>query len=113
LQFVRSVLIKLHPSLHFWKAIKISLLLVVVLLNFNVYSHTYEHLKAVQVSSIHFSGLLIPSSSPHRFSEENLHICNTFEKILIFIYGKICQVCFYEVPHYCDNQVQFVILLNM
>jgi hypothetical protein len=33
--------------------------------------------------------LFIPSSSPHRFSEENLHICNTFERILIFIYGKI------------------------
>ena len=59
------------------------------------------------------SGLLIPSSSPHRFSEENLHICNTFERILIFIYGKISQVCFYEVPRYCDNHVQFVILLNM
>jgi hypothetical protein len=73
---------------------KISLLLVVVLLNFNVYSQTYERFKAVQVSSIHFSGLLIPTSSPRRFSEENLHICNTFEIILIFIYGKISQVCF-------------------
>jgi hypothetical protein len=92
---------------------KSSLLLVVVLLNFNLYLHTYECFKVVQVLSIHFSGLLIPSSSPHRFSEENLHICNTFERILIFIYGKISQVCFYEVPHYCDNKVQFVILLNM
>ena len=92
---------------------KISLLLVVVLLNFNVYLQTYERFKVVHVSSIHFSGLLIPSSSPHRFSEENLHICHTFERILIFIYGKISQVCFYEVPRYCDNQVQFVILLNM
>ena len=49
------------------------------------------------------SGLLIPSSSPHRFSKENLHICNIFERIFIFIYGKISQVCFYEVPRYCDN----------
>jgi hypothetical protein len=42
-----------------------------------------------------------------------LHICNTFERILIFIYRKISQMCFYEVPCYYDNQVQFVILLNM
>ena len=54
LQFVRSVLIRLHPSLHFWKAMEISLLWVVVLLNFNVYSHTYECFKDVQVSDIHF-----------------------------------------------------------
>ena len=26
---------------------------------------------------------------------------------------KYLKVCFYEVPRYCDNQVQFVILLNM
>ena len=92
---------------------KISLLLVVILFNFNVYSQTYERFKAVQVSSIHFSGLLIPTSSPHRFSEENLHIYNTFERIHFILYGKISQVCIYEVPRYCDNQVQFVILLNM
>jgi hypothetical protein len=92
---------------------KISLLLVVVLLNFNVYSQTYERFKAVQVSNINFGGLLIPTSSPHRFSEEDLHICNTFERILIFIYGQISQLCFYEVPRHCDNHVQFVILLNM
>jgi hypothetical protein len=74
---VRPSLIRLHSSLHFLKGMKISLLLVVVLLNFNVYSQTCERFKVVQVSNIHFSGLLIPTSSPHRFIEENLHNYNT------------------------------------
>jgi hypothetical protein len=101
------------PFFTFLESYEIRFFRWLFLLNFNVYSQTYEHFKVVQVLSIHFNGLLIPTSSPHRFSEENLHICNAFERILIFKYGKISQVCFYEVPRYCDNQVQFVILLNM
>jgi hypothetical protein len=72
-----------------------------------------EKLNKIYVANLKWQHQRIISSSPHRFSEKNLHICDTFERILIFIYGKISQVYFYEIPRYCDNQVQFVILLNM
>jgi hypothetical protein len=45
LQYVRSVLTRLHTFIQFWKAMKISFLLVVVLLKSELYRQSYEHMK--------------------------------------------------------------------
>ena len=37
----------------------------------------------------------------------------TFSKTLFYIYDKISNVCFHEVPHYYDKELQFVMLWNI
>ena len=59
------------------------------------------------------SGLLISSSSPHRYHERNLHICKDTWNSIYLLYGQMSIVCFYEAPHYYGKEVQFVILLNL
>ena len=76
-------------------------------------SHKLNKICMLLIWSSNINGLLIPSSSPHRFHENFLHICKDIWKNIYFVFEKILNVCFHEVPHYYEKEVQFVILLKM
>ena len=46
------------------------------------------------------NGPLIPSSSPNKYHERNLHICRHLKEYLFCIRGKISNVCIKEVGLY-------------
>ena len=56
------------------------------------------------------NGLLIPSSSPHRFHERNLSVLRHLKEYLFYRCGQISNVCFHEAPRYhvCHKYMVFV-----
>ena len=59
------------------------------------------------------SELLIPSSSPHKFHERNLHICKDIWNIIyLHMWSNIKCVYFHEALHYYEKEIHLIILLN-
>jgi hypothetical protein len=102
-----------------WKAIEIVHHMVVLFPRFRVVWQRYDNYKRytncnlmIWMWSGNTSGLLVPSSNPHRFHEKINIFVKTYKKFA-FIYVAKYVMCAFRVPRYHDKEVQCVVSLNL